>query len=274
MSRKILRFLALLAGVAMLLAVRLAEAQAGASIRNAVLGETGQPTSEISTEEMTRALGDGSTIVLDSRPHAEYSVSHIPGAQNVAPKPGVAPSAYVSDVAEIGRLVHDDHAASIVLYCNGPHCGKSKRLAGELVAAGYRNVRRYQLGIPVWRALGGVCEIEPDGMRYVFDGDRTAVVIDTRSAAKFKASSIPRARNIPRELVLPGKDTGEVRRAKDDGRLPMGDHNTRIIVVGRNGEDARYVAEALAREAFDNVTYFRGSFEDARKALAAASGDS
>jgi hypothetical protein len=54
----------------------------------------------------------------------------------------------------------------------------------------------------------------------------------------------------------------------------MGDHNTRIIVVGRDGEDARYVAEALAREAFHNVTYFRGSFENARKVLAAASGDS
>jgi rhodanese-related sulfurtransferase len=105
-------------------------------------------------------------------------------------------------------------------------------------------------------------------MRYVLERDKTAVVIDTRAAASFKKGSLPQARNIPRELVLPGKDTGEVRRAKDDGRLPMGDHNTRLIVLGRDGQDARYVAEALAREAFHNVTYFRGSFEDARKALA------
>jgi rhodanese-related sulfurtransferase len=67
--------------------------------------------------------------------------------------------------------------------------------------------------------------------------------------------------------VLPGKDTGEVRRAKDDGRLPMEDHNTRIIVIGHDGQEARYVAEALAREAFDNVAYFRGSFEEAQTAL-------
>ena len=268
MGRKVLRALALLAGAVMFLAGRQVEAQAGGSIRNAVIGESGQSTSEISTEEMSLALGDGSTTVLDARPHAEYSVSHIPGAQNVAPKPGVAPSVYVSDVAEIGRLLHEDYAAPIVLYCNGPNCGKSKRLAGELVTAGYQKVRRYQLGIPVWRALGGVCEIEPEGMRYVLEGDKTAVVIDTRAAASFKKGSLPQARNIPRELVLPGKDTGEVRRAKDDGRLPMGDHNTRLIVVGRDGQDARYVAEALAREAFHNVTYFRGSYEDARKALA------
>jgi rhodanese-related sulfurtransferase len=149
MGRKVLRALALLAGAVMLLAGRQVEAQAGGSIRNAVIGESGQPTSEISTEEMSLALGDGSTTVLDARPHAEYSVSHIPGAQNVAPKPGIAPSVYVSDVAEIGRLLHEDHAAPIVLYCNGPNCGKSKRLAGELVTAGYQKVRRYQLGIPV-----------------------------------------------------------------------------------------------------------------------------
>jgi rhodanese-related sulfurtransferase len=60
---------------------------------------------------------------------------------------------------------------------------------------------------------------------------------------------------------------GEVKRAKDDGRLPMEDHNTRIIVVGRDAAQARYVAEALAREAFHNVTYFPGSFEEAQTAL-------
>jgi rhodanese-related sulfurtransferase len=246
------------------------EGQTPAGIRDAVLGETGQPTAEISTAELDRALADGRTTVLDSRPQAEFAIGHIPGAQNVAPKPGVPPSAYVSDVAEIGRLLHEQRAAPIVLYCNGPHCGKSKRLATELVSAGYTHVRRYQLGIPVWRALGGVCQIEGDGLRYVLGHDQTAVVIDVRPAAEFAAGSLPAARNIARDLVLPGKDTGEVRRAKDDGRLPMKDHNTRIIVVGRNAGDARYVAEALTREAFHNVAYFPGTFAEA-KALAASS---
>ncbi len=267
MRHTILRCLAVLLGGVMLWIGPRVEAQAGTSIRDAVIGEPGQPTAEISTEELTRALGDGSATVFDARPHAEYAISHIPGAQNVSPKPGVSPSAYVSDVAEIGRLLHADRTTPIVLYCNGPHCGKSKRLAAELVAAGYRNVRRYQLGIPVWRALGGVCEIEPEGMRHVLGHDGTAVVIDTRPAASFAAGSLPQARNIPRDLVLPGKDAGEVRRAKDDGRLPMEDHNTRIVVVGRDARNARYVAEALAREAFHNVSYFPGSFEEARKAL-------
>jgi rhodanese-related sulfurtransferase len=61
--------------------------------------------------------------------------------------------------------------------------------------------------------------------------------------------------------VLAGKDVGEVFVAKNDGRLPMEDHNTRIIVFGQDGNQAREVAEALAREAFHNVAYFKGAYE-------------
>jgi hypothetical protein len=66
---------------------------------------------------------------------------------------------------------------------------------------------------------------------------------------------------------LEGKDVGEVKRAKDDGRLPMEDHNTRIVVFGEEAGPARYVADALAREAFHNVSYFGGTFQQARAAL-------
>ena len=60
---------------------------------------------------------------------------------------------------------------------------------------------------------------------------------------------------------------GAVKRAKDDGRLPMEDHNTRIVVFGEDAATARYVAEALTREAFHNVSYFAGTFQQARAAL-------
>jgi hypothetical protein len=49
----------------------------------------------------------------------------------------------------------------------------------------------------------------------------------------------------------------------------MEDHNTRILVVGQDAGEARYVAEALTREAFVNAAYFPGRFEDARKTLRA-----
>lgn len=171
-------------------------------------------------------------------------------------------------MAEIGRFLKDEKTAALVLYCNGPFCGKSKRLAEELLGAGFTNVRRYQLGIPVWRALGGVCEIDLPGLRHVVANDHTAVLLDVREADEFRKGTLPGARNIPRSLVLEGKDVGEVKRAKDDGRLPMEDHNTRVIVLAADAAAARYVAEAIAREAFHNVAYFPGAVDEARAGIA------
>ena len=233
--------------------------------------EPNQKTPEVSTEELFEILADRSATVFDARPRLEYAVSHIPGALNVAPKPGVPMSLYVSDVNEIGRILGGNKDMPIVLYCNGPFCGKSKRLGDELVAAGYTNVRRYQLGIPTWRALVGLTAIELEGALYVFRGDKTAVFIDARDPQEFKAGTIPGARNLPEHLVLPGKDVGEVARAKDDGRLPMEDHNTRIVVIGKDSAQARHVADAIAREAFHNVAYFVGTFDTLKSNAAAFS---
>ena len=230
--------------------------------------DVGPHDGELSFEEFQRILAEDKDVVLDTRPHLEYSISHVPGARNVAARPGVPMSVYISDVAEVGRLVGGDMNRPIVLYCNGPFCPKSKRLGDELAVAGHKNIRRYQLGIPVWRAFGGVTVIEADGLRHVLALDHTAVVLDVRDADDFRRGTLPDARNVPRALVLEGRDVGELRRAKDDGRLPMQDHNTRLIVVGRSAGDARFVAQALTNEAFHNVAYFTGTFEEANAALA------
>ena len=103
-------------------------------------------------------------------------------------------------------------------------------------------MRRYQLGIPVWRALGGACEIELAGLPHVLAGDRTAVLLDVREADDFRKGTLP-------------------------GRLPMEDHNTRVIVLAQDPAHARYVAEAIAREAFHNVSYFPGTLDEARAAV-------
>ena len=244
-----------------------ASAQSSETIYSATLLESDQKTKEVSTEELRNILAEKSATVFDARPFKEYAISHIPGAVNVSAKSGVPMSLYVSDVAEIGRVMQGNKAAPMVLYCNGPFCGKSKRLAAELLDAGYTNVRRYQLGIPVWRALGGLTQIQPEALRHVIENDRTAVFIDAREAAEFKAGGIAQARNIPRSGLKPGKDVGEIKAAKDDGRLPMEDHNTRIVVFGKTAEQAQAVAEAIAKEAFHNVSFFDAGFEQFNSAL-------
>ena len=79
--------------------------QTTGNVYQATLGESGQRTVEVSTEQLRGILADMSAVVLDARPLREYAISHIPGAKNVAAKPGVSMSAYVSDVAEVGRLL-------------------------------------------------------------------------------------------------------------------------------------------------------------------------
>jgi rhodanese-related sulfurtransferase len=147
--------------LAALLPAMTAEAQSSPDIFEATLAQPDQKTAEVSTEELRGILAEGSATVFDARPFMEYAVGHIPGALNVAAKPDVPMSVYVSDVHEIERVLDGKKDAPIVLYCNGPFCGKSKRLSEELLVAGFTDIRRYQLGAPVWRALGGVMQIEP-----------------------------------------------------------------------------------------------------------------
>lgn len=235
-----------------------ASSEPNQSILQATLMEADQKTPEVSTEELQTILREKSATVFDARPFPEYATSHIPGALNVAAKPGVSVDFYISDPAEVARVVKDNKAAPIVLYCNGPFCSKSKRLSEELLEAGFTNVRRYQLGIPTWRALVGLTQIEAEGIRYVREQDQTAVWIDARDSAESAPASVPNARNIPLD---------EVSAAKNDGRLPMEDHNTRIIVFGSDGAQAQAVAEAIAQNAFHNVSYYAGSLKDFRSAI-------
>ena len=242
-------------------------AQSTARIDDAVLGEPSPKTAEISTEEMRRVLADDTATVFDVRPTHEFAISHIPGAVNVSQKPGTSKALYVSDVAEIERVVMGMKAKPIVLYCNGPFCGKSKRVSEDLLSTGFTNVRRYQLGIPVWRALGGITQIEAEGARYVMQNDHTAVWLDTRSEADVQKGSLPGAKRIGLEVTQGGKDNPAMQKAKNDGTLPIEDHNTRIIVFGENQQTIRAVAEAIAKEAFHNVSFFGGTYLELSNAV-------
>ena len=237
------------------------------TIFDATLVEPNQKTADVSTNELRRIIKGGSAVLLDARPPMEYAVSHIPAAMNVSPQPGRPAHLYVSDVAEVGRLLKGAKDRALILYCNGPFCGKSKRLAAELVEAGYASVRRYQLGAPGWRTLAGsAMQTEVQALQYIRK-DPTAVWIDAREPAAFAGAGVSGARNIPASGLKPGKDQGVMKEAKDDGRLPMEDHNTRIVVIGADGTDARAVADAIAAEAFHNVSFVTAPFEEIGRIL-------
>lgn len=216
---------------------------------------------EMSTDQMREKLKNPETYIFDARPHLEYAISHIPGAINVAAKPNTPASEYISDIAEIGHIVKGKVQAPIIIYCNGPFCGKDRRLSKELQKADHTNINRYQLGsIPVWRSLGEYTVTETEGIYYIYKLDKTAVWIDARESIAFFKDSLPEAKNISASGIKSGKDTGDIKKAKDDDRLPMQDHNTRIIVFADHPEQAKIVANALVKEAFHNVSYFNGNY--------------
>jgi rhodanese-related sulfurtransferase len=234
----------------------------GSTVFQATLGEPNQKTAEVSTEDLRRILADGSAIVLDSRKHSEYVAGHIAGARNAGLSGEASPAEYV---AAVERLLGGDKSKAIVLYCNGQFCQASRRLSEQLVAAGFANVRRYQLGIPIWRALGGPTEMELEGIQRIFGIDRTAVFFDARSAADFAHGSLPGAHNVPIDEL----GTAVLQKAP----LPRDDFNTRVVLFGRDGAQARKLADVIGKTPYQNVSYFPGTFDELAAAVRSKSDD-
>jgi rhodanese-related sulfurtransferase len=229
-----------------------ADAQ-GVSIHQATLMETGAKTSEVSTEQLRRILSDGSALVLDTRPRAEFEAGHIPDAH-------VLDAASDQQIAAVERLVKGNKAAALVLYCNGPYCQASRRFGEKLAAAGFINVRRYQLGMPVWRALGGPTVIELNGIVRIFKADQTAVFIDARPAEDFARGSLPGARNLTTE-TLDGTLKQMMSGKLTDPPLPLDDFNRRVVLFGRDATQVLGFAKAMSKRPWHNVAYFPGSYE-------------
>ena len=214
------------------------------SIYQATLSEPGQKTPEVGTEEMRRLVATKDALIVDARTRAEFDAGHIPGAQMLdVPQD--------EQVAALTRLVGGDTGRSLVLYCNGPFCQASRRFGDQLVAHGFTNVRRYQLGIPVWRALGGPVVVEIGGIARVLKLDRTAVFLDGRSAAEFARGSVEGAHSAPAEDLVSG--------ALKKLPLPVDDFNRRVILFAHDGDAARRMAEVLSKRPWHNVSYFPGA---------------
>jgi rhodanese-related sulfurtransferase len=223
------------------------------NIYQATLVEANQSTQEVSTEQLRRILADGSALVIDSRSRTEFDAGHIPGAHCLDAKPN-------AQVAAVEQLAKGNKSAALVLYCNGPFCNASRRIAQKLVVSGFTNVRQYQLGIPIWRALGGPTQIELQGIVRIFNADRTAIFIDARPAKDFAKGSLPGAYNLTAENA---NDTIKKLAAGklENPPLPNDDFNRRIVLFGSDAGGAQKLAQVLSKKPWHNVAYFPGRFD-------------
>ena len=94
---------------------------------------------EIGRDELARRLDDGTLIVIDVRPEAEYAAGHIRGARSIP----------IDQLSDIVRGLPTD--VEVVAYCRGPYCVFADD-AVRLLRRRRRNARRLQDGFPEWRA--------------------------------------------------------------------------------------------------------------------------
>jgi rhodanese-related sulfurtransferase len=219
------------------------------TIFEATLGDSGQSTPEVSLGDFRRIVAEGKTRVVDTRKPAEFAAGHVPGACNI---PSIEDLPAAESVALVERLVAGDKGRRLVLYCNGPFCKGTRRLSEQLFEAGFTNVWRFQLGIPVWRALGGPTEIELEGVIRIYGVDKTAVFFDARSPEEFSKGSLPGMHHVPLDVARAGRAALP---------MPRNDFNTRIVLVGGAAGEALALARILGESPFHNVTYYSGPFE-------------
>jgi rhodanese-related sulfurtransferase len=216
------------------------------SVFQTTLEEPNQLTPEITTAELQAILAAGIVPVFDVRTAEEFAIAHIPGTINIYEKE-------IDNIRGLYPLVDPTNPPPMILYCNGPSCGKSKRTSEELFKLGYTNVKRYQLGLPVWRALSLTVQTDLPGLLYIFTRDHTSVFVDARTPAEFASGTIPGAVNV---------QAGEAVAANDDGRLPFRDKSTRVVVFGNTAQQAKVVGGEIAKRAYWGSSYFGGTLDD------------
>jgi rhodanese-related sulfurtransferase len=98
----------------------------------------------ITRDELRKEIAAGTVTVVETLGPVYYESAHLPGAINI-------PHTQVRELA--GSLLPDKDA-SIATYCSNTACRNSEIAANELIALGYRNVRKYAEGKQDWTEAG------------------------------------------------------------------------------------------------------------------------
>jgi rhodanese-related sulfurtransferase len=98
----------------------------------------------VSRDELRRLLDAGSLTLVEALPAAAYEAEHIPGAVNMS----------AALTAELAAQIAPDPARTVVVYCSGPACGRSRVTAAAFERFGYPDVRVYPGGKADWAHAG------------------------------------------------------------------------------------------------------------------------
>lgn len=196
------------------------------------------------------------TVLLDTRPYAMYYGGHIPGA--IEADDGLFPEKFRA-------LLPADKSLEIITYCSGFNCHKSHLVARLLRADGYKNVKVYAGGLPLWQQEG-LPVIGAGGTKGSLDitGGKpsrklspvefqqklaagTAVVIDVRTTDERAGGYMKDSLHIP-----DGDIKADPKAAAS--KLPA-DKTVTVLIHCASGARAAGVADIIAAEGYANTFY-------------------
>ncbi len=98
----------------------------------------------VGRDELRALLDNGSVVLVEALSEAAFAAEHIPGAVNV---PGEL-------TADLAATVAPEREGTVVVYCSGASCTRSKATAGAFERLGYTDVRVYPGGKADWWQAG------------------------------------------------------------------------------------------------------------------------
>ncbi len=109
-------------------------------LTDAYLGDRSEVES-VGMDDLAARLAEGSVVLLDVRPRAEFQSGHLPNAVS-------------APIDELPRLVDElPGGLEVVAYCRGPYCVYADDAVRLLRARG-RTARRLDVGVHEWRRAG------------------------------------------------------------------------------------------------------------------------
>jgi rhodanese-related sulfurtransferase len=99
---------------------------------------------QVSRDDLQALLAAGTVTLVEARPGPHYDAEHLSGAVNL---PGDL-------TADLAKQLAPDRSRTVVTYCSGPSCGRSKVAAAAFTRLGYPDVRVYPGGKADWADAG------------------------------------------------------------------------------------------------------------------------
>ena len=168
--------------------------------------------------------------LIDVRPANEYAEAHIATAVSV-------PLTLLQEKKESALPVASNHSGNtLIFYCEDNTCPMSTQAAALAVKLGYKDAKVLVDGTDAWKRMGQLLVSS-----YTVIKNDDIVLIDIRKPADYEAGHIPRAVNIPFDILQKAKS-----------RLP--ERRTASIVLYGTPQDEENAVRVLTNWHYGYVT--------------------